>query len=528
MRKELICLGILISGTLPSYAQKIITGVVTDAKGAGIEGAVVRVSADGAVLGYSIAKNDGTFSISFKTDKAQVSLSAEALGYGSYQKLVKNSSQTVRLTLTDHSQKLREVVVKAPSIYQRGDTLSFNLSSYRGKNDYTLKEAMKRLPGIEVEKTGTIKYLSKEISNFYINGLDLLGGKYNIATSNIPSAYVNTVQVLNNHQAVKANKDVFSDNVAINIKMSDKLKFKPVGTYSLAGGGGSHHALYEATGTGMLFKPNFQVLATLKAGNIRQFALDEEADHFESSASSPIEKLLGDIAGSTPPLETDRYTKTEDRMASMNILKKTGENSTLKTNIGYGYGKGRYSYALARNYYDAQKPVYISQQYDPVSSTHKPSIELEYKDNSPKTYLSNRLSAAGSFLRSDLPTEEGESRWRLSQRTKEFNVSNRFSALWNQHAWRWSVSSRIQYQGAPTGKLALDGDRNETFTQFDDGRTFLTQNELTASLRHANSWFSLPLSLNYTQHSIHTSLLGGNTANDVTWRDFLVSLAPPI
>ena len=37
---------------------------------------------------------------------------------------------------------LKEVVVKAPAIYQRGDTLSYNLASYIGKNDYTLKDAI--------------------------------------------------------------------------------------------------------------------------------------------------------------------------------------------------------------------------------------------------------------------------------------------------------------------------------------------------------------------------------------------------
>lgn len=105
--------------------------------------------------------------------------------------------------------ELKEVVVKAPAIYQRGDTLSYNLSSYITKSDYTLKDALKKLPGIDIEKSGKIKYLGKDISNFYIDGLDLLGGKYNIATTNIPASYVNSVQVLNNHQAVNMNKDIF-------------------------------------------------------------------------------------------------------------------------------------------------------------------------------------------------------------------------------------------------------------------------------------------------------------------------------
>ena len=99
---------------------------------------------------------------------------------------------------------------KAPQIIQRGDTLSYRLSSFAGKGDYTLRDAMKRLPGIEVTSSGSIKYLGKDISNFYIEGMDLLGGQYNVATNNIPADYVTSVQVLNNHKDAKMDKDVIT------------------------------------------------------------------------------------------------------------------------------------------------------------------------------------------------------------------------------------------------------------------------------------------------------------------------------
>ena len=90
------------------------------------------------------------------------------------------------ITLLEKKTQLREVVVKAPQIIQRGDTLSYRLSSFAGKGDYTLRDAMKRLPGIEVTSSGSIKYLGKDISNFYIEGMDLLGGQYNVATKQYP------------------------------------------------------------------------------------------------------------------------------------------------------------------------------------------------------------------------------------------------------------------------------------------------------------------------------------------------------
>ena len=51
---------------------------------------------------------------------------------------------------------------------------------------------MKKLPGINVSGNGQISYLGKSISNFYIEGMNMLGGKYNLATRNMPAKYVKT------------------------------------------------------------------------------------------------------------------------------------------------------------------------------------------------------------------------------------------------------------------------------------------------------------------------------------------------
>lgn len=364
-----------------TFAQSVVTGIVRDTIGTALEGVIVRVNADKATLGFARTSENGTYKITLKSDAKQLIVTAEAIGYEKTKREIKNVSQECNFNLKEKTTDLKEVVVKAPAIYQRGDTLSYNLASYIGKNDYTLKDAMKKLPGIEVGDKGSIKYLGKEISNFYINGMDLLGGRYNIATTNIPASFVNSVQVLSNHQAVKANKDVFSDNVAINVNMSNKAKFKPVGSYGVSLGAGKH-TLYEINGAGMLFKSNFQMLASLKAGNINQFALTDGTNHFDNKETlSTLSNLLENISATTPPIEVDRYASPTDRLLSFNILRKIRKDVTLKGNIGYSYAKSQYDYNLTRSYADADNNVIIAQEYSPLSTIHRPSIQLEYKDN---------------------------------------------------------------------------------------------------------------------------------------------------
>lgn len=509
-----------------TFAQSVVTGVVRDTTGTNLEGVIVRVNANTATLGFTRTTENGSYKITFKTEAKQITITAEAIGYEKAKREINNLSQVCNFNLKEKTTALKEVVVKAPAIYQRGDTLSYNLASYIGKNDYTLKDAMKKLPGIEVGDKGSIKYLGKEISNFYINGMDLLGGRYNIATTNIPASFVNSVQVLSNHQAVKADKDVFSDNVAINVNMSNKAKLKPVGSYGVSFGTGKH-ALYEVNGAGMLFKSNFQMLASLKAGNISQFALDEGTNHFDSKeTASTVSSLLGNLSASTPPIEADRYASPTDRLLSFNILRKIRKDVTLKGNIGYSYAKSLYDYSLTRSYADAENNIVIAQEYSPQSTVHRPSLQLEYKDNSDKTYLVNTLSGVGSFLTSELPTSENGMLFNQKQTMREFYLYNKFSTLWHHKDLRWSLASVVSYQGSPMGKIALDKENEDAVVQNANGHSFRTENTLSVSKKHRNSRIYLPILLNYYMDKVQTTLHPTDESNDVSMQNLRMALAP--
>ena len=299
---------------------------------------------------------------------------------------------------------------KAPQIIQRGDTLSYRLSSFAGKGDYTLRDAMKRLPGIEVTSSGSIKYLGKDISNFYIEGMDLLGGQYNVATNNIPADYVTSVQVLNNHKDAKMDKDVLSDDVAINIKLSKHAKFKPVGTYEAIGGLGSNGGLYQTNGAGMLFKSRMQLLGTFKIGNIREFATDENINHFlNDQLESFGVKLLGNLSSSGAPLKRERYIHPKDYSVSFNLLNKLSENKSLRTNVGYAYSQCNYAYNHKMFFGNGLDELVQDYQYQSAFTLHKPTLTIEYKDNSDKRYITNRFSSVALFLKSELPTVENNS-----------------------------------------------------------------------------------------------------------------------
>lgn len=160
-------------------AQITLTGSVTDRTDhEPLPGAVVKVYANGKMKSFGSAKSDGTFRINVpKIATDSLTISVQCIGYTKQERVIPYNASSIDFMLKADNVALREVKVEAPKIRVLGDTLTYNLASYLGKSDVTLEDGLKKLPGVDVDKSGKINYQGKGISNFYIEGMDMLGGK---------------------------------------------------------------------------------------------------------------------------------------------------------------------------------------------------------------------------------------------------------------------------------------------------------------------------------------------------------------
>lgn len=365
--------------SLTASGQAVVSGHVADfTDGEPLPGAVVRAYADGKIKAFASVKSDGAYSLKIPALAVDsLTLTVQCIGYEKQSRRVANrAAAKVDFSMSVSSTTLREVQVSVPRINQLGDTLIYNLASYLGKSDLTLEDGLKKLPGVEVEGSGKIKYQGKDISNFYIEGMDMFGGRYSQATRNLPASYVTDVEVLNNHQEAKIDKGTQSDAVAINVKLKSQVKFKPVGTSeALVGYGGKW--LYRVGATGMMFTPKFQTMLSAKAGNFNQFALGDLREHvvirrFSESREGLASDALGSIGGSSPPLKSSRYISPMDRSVSLNFMNKVGDDRSVKVNASYAYSATDYSYSQTSTYYAGESQVTVNERNTPASHTHNP------------------------------------------------------------------------------------------------------------------------------------------------------------
>ncbi|MDO1448637.1 outer membrane beta-barrel family protein [Rhodocytophaga aerolata] len=192
------------------FAQSVGTGTIqgtvidSTTRQAVREAAVSLLQAkDSSFVTYTITGGEGNFSFT-KIPFGQYRLLITFLGY-------KNSSTLVTLTpdnplvdlnnllLVQTSIELREVTVlqeRAPIII-KSDTVEFNAGSFKTKPNAQVEELLKKLPGIEVSRDGTVTAQGEEVKRILVDGKPFFGDDPKVATRNLPAEIIENIQVFN-------------------------------------------------------------------------------------------------------------------------------------------------------------------------------------------------------------------------------------------------------------------------------------------------------------------------------------------
>ena len=510
MLRRLLCLLLLFPVLFAEGrgTDRVLRGTVRTVSGEAVEGAVVTVAEGVPVAAYGITDGAGRFSVGHSCAADTLTLSVGHLSFEPFRTRIPTETEQVDILLQEKEQVLREVIVRAPPVRMRGDTLSYDLRAFASENDRSLKDALKKLPGVEVEESGRIKYLGKAISKFYIEGLDLLGGKYNLATENIPADYVSSVEVLNHHNASKIARGDVSDDVAVNIRLAEKAKLRPFGTYEATGGLAEDGGLYRLSGAGMLFSPRFQAVVTAAAGNAEEFSRSRDADLIlpDPGPSSAASGVLGELSASSPPIGRDRYIRPGDRSLHVNWLRKVSEDVQIKMNAGYAGSSAEYGYGTRRNYFGEDGSVVIEQRLSPWVRRHEPSLSFDYRDDGENRLIHDRFSARAAFSRSGLPTDTGGEPLFQQERCRDVDLRNEFTLSRRKGRLRWSASSSQQVSLTPEGSV----DMGNGWVQTAEGSRMAVQGRLSATYEKLHARFFFPLELNVTADRLRTELQDGS------------------
>jgi hypothetical protein len=167
-----------------------------------LETSVSLLSArDSSLVTFGITDGDGRFSFP-EVDEGAYRVLVTYVGYQSRSRRVTVSKVNANtdagtFELVAQTQTLGEVQVqgeKAP-IAVKGDTLEFNADSFKTRPNSQVEDLLKKLPGVEVSRDGTVKAQGQEVRKVLVDGKPFFGNDPKMATRNLPADIIDKVQL---------------------------------------------------------------------------------------------------------------------------------------------------------------------------------------------------------------------------------------------------------------------------------------------------------------------------------------------
>lgn len=134
---------------------------------------------------------------------------------------------------------LQEVIVKSGNpIHLRGDTTVYTADSFKVSANANVEELLKKLPGIQVDKNGTITAMGETVSKVLVDGEEFFGDDPGMTIKNLRADAVKEVQVFDkkSDQAEFTGIDDGKTQKTINLKLKDNSKTGYFGKVDVSGG----------------------------------------------------------------------------------------------------------------------------------------------------------------------------------------------------------------------------------------------------------------------------------------------------
>ncbi|MBR1513934.1 MAG: hypothetical protein IJ622_06570 [Bacteroidales bacterium] len=376
-------------------AQTVISGSVKDTEGETLPNIKVLAYKAGSrvIVAYAGTDNEGRYSLSVTAEADSLDLATSSLFFDKQTKRIANRSQTVDFVLREEVQELKGVTVRARSIEQKGDTLEYVVGSFVQKQDKSIEDVLKRMPGIEVADDGKITYQGLPIQKFYVEGMDLMGGSYASISKNLPHQSVSSVEVYENHQPIKMLEDrVSSEQASINIKLAKDVALTGTAKVGL----GAWPFLWNVNLTPMLFSGKVQMLAAYRTNNtgddLTMYSRMLTVENLQGERPAKLGEELGIKQASTPLFNTNRYLDNQTHLINLNTLFPVNENTTLRVNLYYLNDLRKQSVRQSNTLYLAADTLAYTEQIDNRLRDNQLFGTITLNRNDKAYYLDNKLS----------------------------------------------------------------------------------------------------------------------------------------
>lgn len=88
------------------------------------------------------------------------------------------------------------IVSKRAAVVIKNDTSEFSASAYKVRKNGTVEDVFKKMPGVEVDKSGAVKAQGETVTQIYVDGKPFFGTDIKSVTQNFPADVIDKIQII--------------------------------------------------------------------------------------------------------------------------------------------------------------------------------------------------------------------------------------------------------------------------------------------------------------------------------------------
>lgn len=401
VRKLSILLIIILFASIGSFGQTAnITGNVTDGnEKKSIESATIILKnlKDSSFKKTTLSDNKGNFIFS-NLPTGNYLITATAIGYSEYTQMISaedNNANSISLAMEKKGNVLSGITIVAtgPAVAQKGDTSQYNANQYKVNPDATTEDLVKKMPGITVDKQGTITAHGEQVKKVTVDGKDFFGDDAISALKNMPANAVDKIQVYDrvSDQAQMTGIDDGNTQKSINIITKAGINNAQFGR--IYAGVGTENT-YSAGGNASFFHNDRRVSIVGGFNNINEqnFGTQDLLGVMGNSSSgfSPsAPKGLANPGGWRPPGgPAETFTVNQSNGISttnalgINYGDKWGKSTTVSGSYFFNNSKNNNSASSHNNIFEENQTTFTESETNSNNFNHRINARIEYKADS--------------------------------------------------------------------------------------------------------------------------------------------------
>jgi hypothetical protein len=527
--KILLTFFLTVFSTHICFGQKIsITGEVKSA-GSPLPAATLQLkdAASQQLIAFASSSNDGRYLLEAELkDNTQLYLIASYIGLKRDTLKINWNEQQPDLplshtfNLTEDARQLDEIQIKAetPIVTSVNDTTKYNVARLTTADDRNIESVIRKMPGMNVSKDGTIYFNQQRITKVLLEGDDMTGENYKTITQNLKPQLVEEVQAIENYvEDDLMNGIISSDEVVLNLKVRNKKSISG----SVDAGYGTRDRNDVSTNL-VSFVDRIKAFTFLNNNNTGKYQ-DDLLNLSNTKAPAGQRKLINHSIEDTNPFDNNQFRLNNSLSGSLSVISRVNDN--LKLTLGlYGIRNKLYDQRIDNSLFYTADTIRTTDQENRKSNSKNYQLEWSADQrlnthsrltasfsytSKPERYLSDDLSSFNNNSQ-DVVNQDQDDSWK--------NFNGQLKYVWKLDATTAMVATAkagteqlkqsyqaisALYSGIPVfegaGKLL-----QQASTRLNTG-----QLDLQGLKRSGYNYFYLNMGLNLQRNEISSALFAG-------------------